>query len=85
MIQEVKLALKMEQCYKSTQTMFGAAYPEKIQWFKDMLLKWAVKHDKPILEALIDILELPQTVGDGFAQCFFTAAAFDLIEIEKRS
>lgn len=74
----------MEKCYKSTKSLFGEDYCSKIQFYKDFIIKFSQKHKKEILESLIDICHLPEVEGDGFATTFFMAAAFDLIEIEKK-
>lgn len=70
----------MEQCQKSAKNLYGPAYQDKIQWYKQVITGHSKKHEKDILESVIEISSMEGVKDNGVAIMLFMAAAVEIIE-----
>lgn len=80
MEEKIKLAAKLYKCRDSAKSLYREKYPEKIQWYKDVIQNAQKKWKKDVLETTIDLCNLSSIKEEGVAIMMFMAAATELIE-----
>jgi hypothetical protein len=80
MEKEIKIAAKLYQCRDTAKRFLKDDYENHLKPYKHLICEVEKVSHKPILECLIDCLNMESIKDNGFAMIWFNAAAVELIE-----
>ena len=80
MEKEIKIAAKLYLCRDTAKRYFGSEYEDTILPCKRLITERQKVTNKPVLEVLIECLQLKSVQDNAMAMMMFNAAAIEIIE-----